>query len=122
MRIRNSDGTWRNASFIRKRNASGGWDTLWTAAFTSTPSSLYVSGLRGRTLTGSVVLSQTATGTGWVAGGSGISVTGSGTNYTFSSSTTAGQASITRSGTYRFTATDGRTVDVPVQFDHIGSA
>lgn len=94
-----------------------------STVLSSSPTSVSGSRPRPGTLSGSVVLSKAATGA-WLSGGTNITVSGSGTNFTFSSTTNAGAASLTRTGTYRFTATDGsgQIVDVPVSFEFIGTA
>lgn len=93
---------------------------------TASPSSVSSSGMRPSNQSVTVTLSKQASATGWISGGTGISVTGAspGTSFNFVSSSTAGAASLTRTGTYRFTATDGsgQTVDIPVSMEHIGSA
>lgn len=92
------------------------------SSLTATPTSVSVTGPRGTTLSDTVTIGNTnGTHTGaWADGGTGISVSVSGNNYTFSSTTASGSATITRSGTYRVSESGKTSVDIPVYFEHQG--
>lgn len=92
---------------------------------TSSPTSVYRTGLRGNTLSQLLTLSG---GSGsytltWDSGGANINVTGTGNTRTVSSSTTAGALDIIRSGNLRVadSANASLFVVVPVYFEHAGS-
>lgn len=108
------NGAWVNATHVRVRR-NGAWVTVWQSQLVATPSSVYVNEQAGTgSAFGSVTLSKPATGQ-WKSGGAGISVSGSGTDFLFSAE--SGNSSNTKSGTYRFTPTDGTAVlDISVTF------
>jgi hypothetical protein len=118
-RVSSAWAAWTNGY----KRVSGAWVSFFAVALAASPSSVSKSGLRPGTLSQPVTLTKAATGV-WLTGGGSISVSGSGTSFTFSSTAVAGPATLTRTGTYRFTATDGtgQIADVPVSFEHIGSA